>query len=122
MRESNYDTYLKIYTDIGDLQPELQTRRFEILKHLPFSVVAEGAYPELDMADQWLLKQVGHESETSWQKIWYGKIAYDYGFTEYFFEDEPTQPKFADEIPHFYGEGPNGKWKTDGQENYVSLE
>ena len=121
MRESSYETCVKTYSDIGRREKEADAQRVEKLKFLPFSVVAEGAYPELDMADQWLLEHAGHESEKGWQKIWYGKTEYDYGFTEYFFKDETTRQKFVDEIAHFYGERPNGKWKTDGQENYVTL-
>ena len=121
MRENNYEACVKTYQDIGDFEEELHAQRSATLKLLPHSVIAEGSYPELDMADQWLHTNVGNESENTWQKIWYGKIAYDYGFTEYFFKDATIQRKFADEIKNFYGEGPKGKWKTDGHDKYIDL-
>lgn len=121
MRESTYETCVKTYSEFGLWEEDVNKQRSKKFESLPFSVVAEGAFPELDMADEWLLKHVGDESENTWQRIWYGKFDYDYGFTEYFLKDETTRQKFVDEIPHFYGVGPDGKWKTDGHENYVNF-
>ena len=121
MRTSTLADCGKLYSKNSGWQ-EMKNQRTEKLNTHPFSVIVEGAFPELDMAEKWLQDFIGPDTDDIWKKMWFGKITYDYGFMEFYFKDNSSLNKFSSEIPSFYGTGPDGKWKTDGSEKFTPLE
>lgn len=119
---------------------EYEEARKNVATFFQFSVIVEGAIVEYSMAIDWCIKNIGirntnlrkfyenAEQENikngQWTEIWYDKIGYDYGFSEFFFKNEEDLKKFKSEISNFYGVEPqtNKKWKTNGYNNFIDLE
>lgn len=120
MKINNFEECIKVYGTDGVLDERDSQDRLKNLKDYPFALVIEGNYLEHDMAAQWLKNNIGLQDE-EWQELWYGKIAYDYGFWEFFFKNQKTLDSFKNAVPTFYAETVTGKWRTDGYENHIDI-
>src|SRR5581483_8404845 len=107
-------------------------------------VIVEGAYPEFDMATKWCIDRIGPTDETNnwkeiksktgdyepiqfvknghWSNLWFDKIGYDYGFSEFYFKEDKDLRAFTEALPSFYGTGPKGRWKTEGYEKFIDFQ
>lgn len=109
------------YKDIGSWNTDEENKRQSELKVFPYSVIVEGDYSEVEMAQDWCSQNIGEKGKV-WSDIWYGKIDYDYGFQEFFFETEENREKFANSVPTFYSESDLAKRPTKGRENYFNAD
>jgi len=119
---------------VNEWENDFKVKHKMILEDFPFSVILEGSTDELGMAVDWCLDNLG-ERNTSfiddenynfrklernspkgiWTELWYGKMDYDYGSSEFFFSVEGDLNNFKIKIPDFYSLGSDGnKWRTDG--------
>lgn len=143
MKINNLKNCIGAYRVSGDWEDQFEADRITILRNLTFSIVTEGACPELEMAVTWCLDNIGQRSSeigencnyrrlgeisrkqpgNSWNELWYGKTEYDYGFSEFFFENESDLNAFELQVSNFYSIGEDGKkWKTNGFENEMQIE
>lgn len=98
MRVQTYQQMLSEYGHEG-LDPDDQVSRELLLQKFPYAVIVQGGFMEYDTLQAWMKLHVG-ESPIQW--LFYGKIAYDYGFAEYFFIDDATAKAVAIVVPHIY--------------------
>jgi hypothetical protein len=100
-----------------------QIDRNELLKKYAYSVMVEASYLEIDTAEKWLETNVGLKQD-SWDWAFYYKLAYDYGYAEFFFKERTHKEIFIKEIPEFYGVWPaNGKkFRTNGWDEFLDVE
>lgn len=139
MKKNTYENCVEEYKGFSDWNNQFNFDRDKILKDLTFSIVTEGLSDELLMAVQWCLDNIGkrkdsigenynfrklHENTPDglWTELWYGKTGYDYGFSEFFFQNENDLNNFVLQIPNFYATDSNGdKWKTNGVDNETKV-
>src|ERR1051326_8936092 len=80
---------------------EFKEERNAWLAQFPHSVVVATSYLEMDYAKGWLSEKRGPEG-IEWKVYFYYKQSYDFGYAEYFFQDEQISNLFKNEIPNFY--------------------
>ncbi len=101
---------------------EFKEERSAWLAQFPHSVSVATSYLEMDYVQEWLSEKYGLE-EIKWRVYFYYKESYDFGYAEYFFQDEQISNLFKKEIPDFYGVFYNGKkFRTDDQGEYFDVE
>lgn len=111
MKIYSYNEMVKAYA-VRPLEIEDIKEREENLSRLCYSVIVLGCYLELENADKWITTTLGIGTITA---IFYGKIDYDFGFMEYFFENEESSALFKAKVPNIYTIYPNGSCsKSDG--------
>ena len=109
---------LKSQYDPKDLDEDDMLERENKLVSSQFSVILEGDLLELESALQWaklnlVLEHVDY--------LFYGKIAYDYGFFELFFKEKEQMQKISEEISNIYTLFPNGKrMRSLSHDNYIT--
>lgn len=97
MRIQSFQELIVAYEEVSrDLDPSDLSDRTDFLEKLPFSLVIEGEYSEFENLDQWILQYL---PQTSCERIYYGKIAYDFGFVEYFLPDENSIQLLEQSVP-----------------------
>lgn len=139
MKINILENCMKEYSKNNQLEKEFFPERTRIIKEMRFRVVTEGSCDELSMAVQWCLDNVGKRKDAIgenynfrkldenspnglWTELWYGKTGYDYGFSEFFFQNENDLNNFVLQIPNFYATDSNGdKWKTNGVDNETKV-
>ena len=116
MRTHSFEDMVKEYGSLP-LDPDDLNERHEKLSRLKYSVIVEGDFLEYDNAEKWIKDNLKMETIDF---VFYGKIGYDYGFIEYFFEKENDSIRLKKEIPHIYTKYPNGSHtKSDGYEKDI---
>ena len=91
--------------------------RKEILSRQGYSVIVEGGFLEFDNADKWINENLHIDSISS---MFYGKTGYDFGFMEYFFDNEAASELFRKEVTHIYTVYPDGSYtKSDGYDKDI---
>jgi len=98
MKVQSFQQMLAEY-GITELESDDKGSREEMLVKYPYSVILEGGYMELDNLNKWIEINLRQDS-INW--LFYGKISYDYGFAEYFFNSELQAIEVARVIPHIY--------------------
>lgn len=103
MKLQSFEQMLLEY-GIAELDAGNKRDRNAMLTVNPYSVILEGGYLELDSLNRWIENNLGPEC-IKW--LLYGKTGYDYGFAEYFFNDEFDAAKIARVAPNIYTIYPN---------------
>ena len=85
-------------TNRGFDSGDIQERNFLMSQHKN-SVIVEGEWLEMENLEKWLIENIGESPVT---QIWYGKLGYNFGIAEYFFNDERNAEKFAAVVPKIY--------------------
>ena len=113
----SYNEMLKEYETQG-VEIYDMTERDNILQKNKYTVIFEGDFLEFDNANEWINLNI--KNPTSW--LFYGKIGYNYGFFEFFFESEEQAQKVEEIIPNIFTTYPNEKTsKTMGYNNEMKL-
>lgn len=87
MRTQTFTELQTAYYDTNHgLDNEVLEERSKLLKTHRYSLIVEGEYSELENLKLWISEHTSTPKE-----IYYGKTDYDFGFVEYFFEDEANQ-------------------------------
>jgi hypothetical protein len=111
MRTHSYQDMLKEYEAIPLDQDDMDERK-KMLSVFKYSAIVEGNFLEYDNAEKWVKDNLNIKTINS---VFYGKTGYDYGFMEYFFDNEENSIRFKNEIPNIYTKYPNGSFiKSDG--------
>ena len=103
-----------------DLNLDDRDERMEMLSKYKFAVIFEGDFLELDNLQKWI-----HENITTspLQYLFYGKLGYDYGFFELFFDRQEDAEKVSLTVPTLYTAFPNGKTlRTNGMDEFIYKE
>jgi hypothetical protein len=118
MRIQSYQDMLKEYGTMPIDTDDLNERE-EKMSKLKHSVIVEGNFLEFDNAEKWIRDNLKIKTIIS---IFYGKIGYDHGFMEYFFDNETECSGFKNEIPNIYTKYPNGTCsKSDGYDKNIAF-
>jgi hypothetical protein len=100
---------------------EFKDERRAWLAQFPHSIVVATSYLEMEYVQSWLSEKSMHEG-VKWKVYFYYKESYDFGYAEYFFQDEQVYHLFKNEIPNFYGVFYNGKkLRSDDQGGYFEV-
>jgi hypothetical protein len=118
MRIENFENMLKEYGASG-IDTQDQEERVELLAKHKHSIIAEGLFDELENADEWIILNIGEDKV---RNIYYGKVDYDYGYCEYFFDKEDDALNFSNAISDIYTYFSDGYSKTDGTQNFVKYQ
>lgn len=114
----SFDEMLTAY-GIDELEKSDQADRLNMLIQFPYPVLFEGSYCEYDGIQNWYSQNI---QTYSIPFLFYGKLDYDYGFFELFFDDAAIAQRIAELIPGFYSIYPNGKrMRTAGYEMLIEL-
>lgn len=107
---------LKAYGTTGIGDDDLAEREKK-LSNLKYSVIVEGNFLEYNNAEKWIVDNLNIKTIES---VFFGKLAYDYGFIEYFFSNESDSKKFRSVIPNLYTTYTDGSCsKSDGYDKNV---
>ena len=118
MKVATYSEMIQEYKvrpiDTDDLK-----ERERLLNDNRYSVIFEADFLEFDTVQNWMQKEL----ETGPIKfLFYGKLEYDYGFFEVFFERKEYSIKLNDAIPGIFTKYPNGKIsRTNGKDGDIYL-
>jgi hypothetical protein len=101
---------------ISELDPDYNIERMEMLSMYKYTVILEGEFMELDNLEKWIKINLGKNTVIS---LFYGKTGYNYGFSEYFFDDQQQAWEATKAIPNIYtlypaSYKPNHICKSDG--------
>jgi hypothetical protein len=115
----SFDEMLTAY-GIDELEKSDQADRSGMLMLCPYAVLFEGSYDEYYGIQNWYNQNIRVYSIPF---FFYGKLDYDYGFFEFFFDDPAIAQRIAELIPGFYSIYPNGKrMRTAGYDTLIVLE
>ncbi len=78
--------------------------RNEMLTRYKYSVIVEGEWSEFENLEKWI--KINFDID-SFEQIWYGKTGYDYGFVEYFVNNERGSSDLQLAIPNIFTVYPN---------------
>lgn len=111
---------LKQY-EIEGLDSDDLSNREQLTITLPFTVVLEAEFMELDSLNKWI--ELNFEND-SFEWIFYGKTGYDYGFAEYFTSSKLDIKKLKNTIPKIFtiypdSYPPNQISKTNGYDEQI---
>lgn len=106
---------------ISALEPEYNADRREMLSKYEYTVILEGEFMEFDNLEKWIKIHLNKHTIIS---LFYGKIEYDYGFAEYFFDNQKQALEATKAIPNIYtlypaSYKPNHICKSDGYDKQV---
>jgi hypothetical protein len=123
MRVISFIEMLQAY-EKTELDQDDQVARKEMLLKLPFSFIVEGGYKEQENLEKWIKSKIGNDKVVF---LYYGKIGYDFGNAEYFFEHEDEAMKVREIVPDIYTLYPHSRtpakaFRTIGFENEVELD
>src|SRR5258706_9988120 len=122
---SRYDEYLdEVYpvssVDSADARAADMHERQARLAAFPHCVVLQVSYPELDYANRWCWQQFGpahgqclqagsnypaceiresHSHDGRWLTHWLDKVAYDFGYSEWYFAHQEDRDRFLQFVP-----------------------
>ncbi len=106
MRVQTFDEFLNEYDPKfggrGLDADDVNERNVLLLTH-QYSVIVEGDFRELEHLEKWIKINI---HENSLPQIWYGKTDYDYGFVEYFLNEEKDVNALCLIVPNIYTEYP----------------
>ena len=112
----SYQEMLKEY-DIKDLVSDDKEERTKMLSENKYSVIFEGDFLEFDNAEKWVQENLNNNPVAF---LFYGKLGYDYGIFEFFFNEQKYAFEFAQAIPNIFTSYPNGKtFKTNGYNDQI---
>jgi hypothetical protein len=97
MRVQSFSNLLLEY-DIIDLVYD-DSERTALLENLPFSVIVEGEWTELENLEKWISISL---DRSEIKELFHVKTGYDFGFTEYFFADSISMEATIQAIPRIY--------------------
>lgn len=120
MKLSSLQNMLKEY-DVKELDFDDNLNRNQLLVSKPYSVIFETSFLELDSLNKWIEINLD-KNMLEW--LFYGKIDYDYGFTEYFSKNESEIKALKMVIPNIYtiytnSYPQNQIYKTNGCNNWI---
>ncbi|MGN6419083.1 MAG: hypothetical protein ACTHMC_16415 [Pseudobacter sp.] len=124
MKIYSFDLFLTEHAP-GNYAEEYKTRRNEMLGKFPFSVLLDGAYFETDSLEKWINLHLGPGQINA---LFYIKTGYDFGFSEYFFQDEANAAAVRNAVPNIYtrhrhsDDPPDIISKSDGYESFVDYD
>ena len=123
MRLRSFEEMLSEY-NIPELESDDKMSRAERLSQHKYSIIVEGDFLEFDNLELWIKTNLRLDS-IDW--LFYGKIGYDFGFAEYFFEKENQALEVARVVPNVYTTfgywlRPNRICKSDGFDTWVDLD
>lgn len=98
MKVISFQDMLKEY-EISTLDSADNNEREKMLLNYKYSIIVEGGFMEYDNLEKWMKANFNNVS-CEW--LFYGKIGYDYGFKEYFFESEEQAFKVTMAVPNIY--------------------
>lgn len=106
---------------ISELDPDDNIERREMLSRHKYTVILEGGFMEFDNLEKWIKMYLDKNAVVS---LFYGKTGYDYGFAEYFFDDQKQALAATKAIPNIYtlypgSYKPNHIFKSDGYNTFV---
>ena len=110
--------------NIPELESDDKMSRAERLSQHKYSIIVEGGFMEFDNLELWMKTNFRVHS-ADW--LFYGKIGYDFGFAEYFFNEEAHALEAARAVPNVYTTfaywlRPNRICKSDGLDNWVDYD
>ena len=125
VERTDYDSYLEyMYPGASaetadERDADIEQRRVR-LAAFPFAVILKVAYPEIDFANRWCWQQFGlphgechqryseypacdsrdpHSHLGTWMTSWLVKTDYDFGFNEWYFQQQADQNRFLEFAP-----------------------
>lgn len=121
MKIQSFETMKTFYGGNRDLEDDDLQEREILLSNYRYSVIVECEHMELDNLMNWIEQNLKTESV---KYIYYGKIAYDYGFVEFFFLEKIKEEKLRQVVPNIYTtypfSHPSGKiLKSDGYDKVI---
>jgi hypothetical protein len=123
---SSFEAYLGFVYPADCSENLVENRAIEIrerakrLSRLPFAVMLELSYAELDFANRWCWRNFGpaegecrqsdseypaclikttHSHSGSWATHWFEKTDYNFGFNEWYFAEKSHCERFYESIP-----------------------
>lgn len=121
MKIQSFESMKTFYGGNRDLEDDDLQEREKLLSNFKYSVIVECGHMELDNLMNWIEQNLKTESV---KYIYYGKIAYDYGFIEFFFTEKTNEEKLRQVVPNIYTTYPfslpSGKiLKSDGYDKDI---
>jgi hypothetical protein len=111
---------IKEYQTARPVEQDDLDERKEILSRQCYSVIVEGGFLEFDNAEKWIKENLDIDALSS---LFYGKLAYDFGFIEYFFDREADSERFKIAVTDIYTTYPNGMcFKSNGYDEQFAFE
>ena len=113
---SSFEEYLAFWDFSVDARLAEESDRRALLSRFPHSVMLQVSFAELDFANRWCWQNFGpsdgkcdqihseycvcdlaepHSHAGRWMSFWYGKIDYDFGFNEWYFEGSADSDLFV---------------------------
>ena len=117
---SSYEAYLEYLKESPGAAPEEDQDREGRIARFPHTVMLLVATPEMDFANRWCWLTLGpadgqciqyqseypactldqpHSHTGKWCYYWFEKIDYNFGFCEWYFEEESLMDKFLAFVP-----------------------
>nr|WP_294858428.1 hypothetical protein [uncultured Fluviicola sp.] len=97
MRSQSFRELISAYKEIArDMDQSDLNERTNFLEELPFSLIIEGEYSEFENLEKWILQYL---PQINYERIYYGKTDYDFGFVEYFLSDENSLQLLEQAVP-----------------------
>jgi len=121
MKIRSFEEMLLEY-QIPELEPDNDEReRYKMLSLFKYSVILEGEFMEFENLDKWIKIYIDEDAVNS---LFYGKTGYNYGFIEYFFDNETKLSEIIKVIPNIYTLYPNANprecvGKSDGYDSWI---
>jgi hypothetical protein len=124
MREQTFENMLIEYGKYG-IGNSLLEERQKYLAEYKYSIIVEGYHEEFDSLEQWMDENKwtkNNELVVSFNGVYYGKTGYDYGFLEYFVNEEMLLDTLRYAVQHIYTIHEVSTCKSDGYSNNVILD
>ena len=123
VERSTFEEYLAEEGYPLEVQAEEKRERNVRLARFPYSTMLKVSFPELDFANRWCWRHVGpcdgqctehysqyrvcelpepHSHVGKWMSHWFEKIAYDFGFNEWYFADQDDHERFVANIENIH--------------------
>jgi len=121
MKIQTFQYMQTVYSGNRDLEIEDLEERKNLLVKYKYTVIIECEHLEYDNLQKWIKQNLQIDT---FKEIYYGKIAYNYGFVEFFLLEKVQEEKMRLVVPNIYTtypfSNPPGKiCKSDGSETDI---
>ena len=122
MRVQTFIELTEAYSETNSgLDPNDITERNKLFNQHLYSIIVEGGWLELENLEKWANENI---SEMPLNQVWYGKLGYDFGCVEYFFNEENNAKSFNVVVPKIYTSSPHSNppgliYKSDGYDRDI---
>lgn len=116
MKISTFSEMIHEY-EVRPIDSDDLLERDKLLTSNRYSIIFEAEFLEFETLEQWIKVNITKEPLAF---LFYGKLAYDYGFFELFIDNKSQFEQIGTIIPTLYTTYPSGKTlKTNGDNNVI---